>query len=158
MKILVLSDSHQTMKYMLAAIEKERPQYIIHLGDHTKDADQLKAMFPMLPILSIRGNCDYDFTAQEQVLSIYDGVRVLSVHGHRYGVKSGLLRYSLAAKECEADVALFGHTHHAVCEFYDGLWMMNPGSCGYCAAPSYGLIEILDGKVECSIKRIDDLR
>ena len=64
-------------------------------------------------------------------------------------MKSGLLRYTLAAKEQQVDVALFGHTHCAVCEQYDRMWLMNPGSCGYCARPSYGVITIHNRTVVC---------
>ena len=113
MKLLILSDSHGTMKYIQDAIERESPTHVIHLGDYTRDAQVLAQLYPMLPLLSVRGNCDYCDSTQELRLAEYDGVRVLMAHGHRYGVKSGLLRYLLAAKENQVDVALFGHTHCA---------------------------------------------
>lgn len=151
LKLLVLSDSHRTMKYMEQAVEQEKPDYVIHLGDHTADAEELSRQYPMLPILMIRGNCDLDPAHREQVLTEYGGVRVLAVHGHRYGVKSGLLRYELAARECQADVALFGHTHQTFCQEHDGRWLLNPGSCGYGARPSYGIVEIENGSAACCL-------
>ena len=132
---------------MVEAIEHEHPDEVIHLGDHTADAEELGHQYSLLPILIVRGNCDWDFTHQEQILTEYDHVRVLAAHGHRYGVKSGLLRYELAAKECQADLALFGHTHQPYCEQFGGLWMLNPGSCGYAAKPSYGIVEIENGNI-----------
>lgn len=143
---------------MIDVIEEEKPSHVIHLGDHVADADELSRQFPMLPILRIRGNCDFDFSCQEQVFTEYDGVKILAVHGHRYGVKSGLLHYSLAAKEKQADVALFGHTHCAFCEQYDILWLLNPGSCGYNSRPTYGVIEIKSGTPKCQIKTIEGRR
>ncbi len=155
MKILVLSDSHRYLDHMQTAIEQENPTHVIHLGDHVRDAEELSRRFPMLPVLKLRGNCDFDYDCREQALVEYDGVRILAVHGHRYGVKSGLLRYELAARESQADVALFGHTHLAYCQQYEGLWLLNPGSCGYCARPSYGIITIKNGSADCRVETFD---
>lgn len=154
MKILVLSDSHGSMEYMRSAIRQERPDYVIHLGDHARDAQSLGREFPMLPIASVRGNCDYgDFDIPEQRLVDYGGVRILMAHGHRYGVKTDLLRYAMTARENEVDVALFGHTHYAYCEEHQGFWLMNPGSCSY-HRPSCGIIEIRNGKASCRLRPI----
>ena len=154
MKLLVLSDSHGTIQYMCSAIQREQPDYVIHLGDHSRDLSQLMRQFPMLPMVSVRGNCDYsEFDVPEQRLAEYDGIRVFMSHGHRYGVKSGLLRYYMNARENQVDVALFGHTHSAFCEKKDGLWLLNPGSCGY-GRPSCGIVNIADGQVSCVVKSI----
>ena len=158
MKIVVLSDSHRCIQYMLDAIEKERPNCVIHLGDHSDDTDELRRCYPMLPILSVKGNCDFDPNCKELAIAEYGGIRIMAAHGHKYGVKSGLLRFVYAAKENQVHVALFGHTHSAYCEHYDGIWILNPGSCGYCSCPSYGLIEIHKQNVNCKICRIHDRR
>jgi len=156
MKILVLSDSHGTIRYMSDAISHEQPDYVIHLGDHARDAEQLRLAFPMLPIAGVRGNCDSgEFDVLEQKMAEYGGVRVLMAHGHRYGVKMGLLRYYMTARENQVDVALFGHTHQATCMEKDGVWLLNPGSCGY-GRPSYGIVEIQNGKVSCSVKYLSE--
>lgn len=155
MKILVLSDSHRTLKYMQSAVEQEQPDQVIHLGDHSSDAEKLERLYPTLPILSVRGNCDHSFTGREEVLTEFRGVRFLICHGHRYGVKNGLLSYELAARQALAQVALFGHTHRGYCEEYNGLWLLNPGTCGSVSNPSYGLIEIQNDKVQCSLHYFD---
>ena len=156
MKLLLLSDSHGCDRYMIRAVERLQPTHVIHLGDHTRDAEDLRRVFPMLPVVSVRGNCDYGDNTPEQRLVDFDGVRVLMCHGHRHGVKSGLLRYSMAARENQVDVALFGHTHLAYCEEYQGFWLLNPGSCGLCASPSCGVVEISNGKASCRIVRLDE--
>ena len=158
LKIVVLSDSHRCIQYMLDAIETERPNYVIHLGDHHDDTDELRRHYPMLPILSVKGNCDFDPNCRELAIAEYDGVRIMAAHGHKYGVKSGLLRFVYAAKENQVQVALFGHTHSAYCEQYDGIWVLNPGSCGCCSCPSYGLIEIQSQNAICQIRRIQARR
>ena len=86
------------------------------------------------------------------------GVSVYMTHGHRHQVKLStgiLLKDARAAK---ADIVLYGHTHTAGCHREDdGLWVMNPGSCGYFGG-SAGVIELSDGKIEtCRILREEDL-
>ena len=50
------------------------------------------------------------------------------------------------ARNCGADIVLYGHTHIPECyQEKDGLWVMNPGSAGY--GPTAGLLEIENGKV-----------
>ena len=79
-------------------------------------------------------------------------------HGHRHNVKmyTGLLLKD--ARAVGAAIALYGHTHEAECyREDDGLWVMNPGSCGYYGG-SAGLIEVADKKIiECRIIRQNDL-
>lgn len=148
MKILVLSDSHGTMQYMCDAVEKEQPDYIIHLGDLAKDAEELSAYYPNIPVASVRGNCDRFSDQPETRFAEYGGFRIFSCHGHTYGVKSGLLRASYAAKETGADIFLFGHTHIPFHDEADGLILLNPGACGrgnIFGKPSYGVIELGQG-------------
>ena len=141
---------------MCRAVNCFKPDYVIHLGDHSDDAEALRREFPMLPVASVRGNCDFrDIDVPEQRLAEYGGVRVLMAHGHRHGVKSGMLRYYMTAKENQVDVALFGHTHCGFCENKDGLWLMNPGSCGY-GRPSCGIVDIKDGSAACRVVLITE--
>lgn len=157
MKILVVSDSHGKCEYMLRAIRLENPDYLIHLGDHSLDAQCLKSTYPALPILSIRGNCDCTDTQTPDIAEpVYAGIRFFATHGHRYGVKNGLLRILMAAKEKAARIVLFGHTHCAYCEEHSGVWMLNPGSCGQGINATYGLIVIKDELLVCSVKRIEE--
>ena len=157
MNILVFSDTHRDIEPMLHVIEHDAPDHVIHLGDHIRDTEEIQRRFQMLPVLSVKGNCDFEPDGREQALADFFGIRILAVHGHRYGVKSGLLRYHFAAKENQVDVALFGHTHQAYCEYHDGIWLMNPGSCS-ALRPSYGQIIIENKQVSCQIKYINDWR
>lgn len=151
MKILVLSDSHRATQPMLDAVRREHPDAVIHLGDHASDTQELSAQFPLLPLCVVRGNCDlYEDSVPESALMKWEGVRIFAVHGHRYGVKSGVLRLHFAAMEKEASVILYGHTHIAYCEQHDGIWMMNPGACGR-SRPSYGIIEIKNSIPHCHV-------
>ena len=77
-------------------------------------------------------------------------------HGHVHNVKCS--RYALIkdAREARAQAALYGHTHEPDCHEEDGLWILNPGSCGHNGG-SVGLIEVNDGKIlSCGILRQED--
>ena len=60
MKVLVFSDSHGYNMSMAYAIEREKPDAVLHLGDHTDDADDIRRAFPALTIYHVRGNNDFD--------------------------------------------------------------------------------------------------
>ncbi len=142
---MILSDSHGVMQYMCDAVEKEHPDYVIHLGDHARDAEELSRYYPQLPITSVCGNCDLlsDVPATRSV--IYLGKKFFLCHGHTLGVKGGLLRAVYKAREEGADVLHYGHTHIPFHDETDGLTILNPGACGnqnYFGKPSYGVIEI----------------
>ena len=133
---------------MYAAIDRHSPHQAIHLGDLMDDAEEVAQHYPKLPFCMVPGNCDGWTTAPVKKQIVLEGKSILLSHGHRWGVKSGYAAALADARAVGADILLFGHTHRAVCEQQeDGLWMMNPGP----ARSSYGLIEITDGTVACSL-------
>ena len=55
MKILVVSDSHGSVGTILTAIDREKPDVLIHLGDGLNDLQDIKFSGQ---IYGARGNCD----------------------------------------------------------------------------------------------------
>lgn len=154
MNILVLSDSHGDLDAMIQAVEAVKPDCVLHLGDYWKDAMKLHERLGALPFYAVPGNCDMSVHAMDTRLLELEGVRIYMTHGHELRVKMSPLRAILAAQEAQARVLCFGHTHSALCEERDGLWILNPGACGGKFA-SYGVIEIgQSGGVTCRIQRI----
>ena len=51
---------------------------------------------------------------------------------------------AMAAREAGARLLCFGHTHEALCEFENGLWIVNPGAAGSIARPTYA-VAVLEG-------------
>ena len=51
MNILVLSDSHGNISNMEEAVEREKPDMILHLGDCWRDAERLAERRRVAPIL-----------------------------------------------------------------------------------------------------------
>lgn len=161
MKILVLSDSHSGLSFMRRAIRAVRPNAVIHLGDYYEDGMTMAEEFPNLIFHQVPGNCDLHRMPkwQHEILSypIY-GVPFYMTHGHRHGVKMSTGKLIADARASRAAAALYGHTHIPDChQEEDGLWVLNPGSCGS-SGGSVGLLEIDNGEITaCRILRWDDL-
>ena len=157
MKILLLSDSHASMRYMRQKIEEEMPDAVMHLGDYFSDGETMAEEYPDLPFFAVPGNCDLHrgwITEPSIKIVTLGGVRIMMTHGHLHRVK--MERYSLIkdARENRVQIVCFGHTHEPYCnQEEDGLWVMNPGSAGY-GGGSAGIIEVKDGKiVSCRLIR-----
>jgi putative phosphoesterase len=161
MKILVLSDSHRSLKFMRRCVDAIRPDAIVHLGDYYDDADLLHEEYPRIPMYQVSGNCDIYRCppfARDILIMPVCGVSLYMTHGHRHNVKMYLDMLLRDARASNVQAVLYGHTHIPNCyQDKDGMWVLNPGSCGtYC--PSAGLIEVEDGKIiSCTHVTQEDL-
>ena len=81
MKVLVFSDSHGYNMSMAYAIEREKPDAVLHLGDHTDDADDIRRAFPALTIYHVRGNNDFDMDVPLFAVVTVGGLRMAREHG-----------------------------------------------------------------------------
>ena len=161
MKILVLSDSHSSLRFMFRCVAVVKPDAIVHLGDYFDDGQALHEDFPGIPFYQVPGNCDrYRCPPGQPEILIHKigGVLLYMTHGHKHSVKSYLGSLVRDARRSGAAAALYGHTHVPdVHREDDGLWVLNPGSCGYYGGTA-GLMEIQDGKIRnCRILTADDL-
>lgn len=151
MKILVLSDSHSALRFMRACIEKVKPHTVIHLGDYYDDGAAMADEYPEISFVQVPGNCDrYRCPpfCPEVLIQSACGLPLYMTHGHKHMVKSGVYRLLLDARKAKVQAVLYGHTHIADChQEEDGLWVMNPGSCGY-GGGTAGIIETAGGKVQ----------
>ena len=148
MIILVLSDSHAALSFMRRCVDKIKPDAIVHLGDFYEDAEALREDYSHIPFHMVAGNCDrYRCPMDARELLCYDvcGVRLFMTHGHNHKVKMGLGALLKDGRDMGAAAVLYGHTHVADCHREsDGLWVLNPGTCGHFGG-SAGVIET-DGK------------
>lgn len=123
-KVLILSDSHGLTEEITRIKERHQLKHMIHCGDSELDMDaEVLDHFQI-----VGGNCDMDPEYPDEQVIVIEGIRFLIVHGHLHHVKSGLLPLSYRAKEVNAEVVCFGHTHIAGAEMMDGLLFINPGS------------------------------
>lgn len=159
MKILVLSDSHATLRIMRSAVDAIKPDAIIHLGDFFDDGEVIREENPQIPFYSVPGNCDRNRMYQprpEALCCAVCGVRIYMTHGHNHNVKLSLYSLVQDAREYGVQAALFGHTHAPHCELADGLWILNPGSCGN-GCGTVGLIETVNGRIlNCRVLRQEE--
>jgi len=78
----------------------------------------------------VLGNNDYGVQAPETAVFDFADHRFFMAHGHRYGLYSGFHNFLAVAKNADADVALFGHSHVPFLKKIDGILLINPGSVG----------------------------
>ena len=161
MNILVLSDSHAGISFMKYAVDRVKPNAIIHLGDYFDDGVTLSELYPHIPFHQVPGNCDkYRLLGIHSETLCYPvcGVKLFMTHGHNHHVKSSLYRLLQDAAASGAQAVLFGHTHEALCyQEENGLWVLNPGPCGSYGG-SVGLIQVVNNKIaSCRTLRQEDL-
>ena len=96
------------------------------------------------PLVELCGQHEY-----QSLLKPAEHGRILDGWADLESTVGAAFREALAdARAAGADILLFGHTHHACCQqLEDGLWMLNPGA----SRSSFGLIQIEDGAISCSI-------
>ncbi len=153
MKILVLSDSHGNRNALRQILAKENDaDMIVHLGDGAGDMAAFLPFTVNKSVICVRGNCDDKSLGflEKQTFSAGD-IRVLACHGHRFGVKTGLLSLYYEAQCQNAKLALYGHTHaHAVTE-NEGVLMVNPGAAFF---GRYAVVAVEGGAISPELRYV----
>lgn len=152
MRLLVISDSHgRAGKIRDIIMTHDEADAVIFLGDGERDIDRAMESFPEKKFFCVCGNCDLYSQNPETLLEIFAGKRVYCTHGYLEKVKYGtdLLFKTGAAKG--ADIILYGHTHTAVTDYRDGIYIMNPGTA---SAGEYGFVDITSAGIVCSLGKI----
>lgn len=154
MRILVVSDTHGDAFSLRAAILKQpRAEVVIHLGDGEEEAADAKASFPDRMFLMVRGNCDWGSTLPAEESITLAGKNIFYTHGYTYNVKYEMYSAISAARSRKADILLFGHTHAAMTEYRDGIYIMNPGSL-HSSSGTYGILDITHAGIVPSIRKV----
>lgn len=155
MKFVVISDTHKILDKAIETIKKEKPDFCIHLGDVVQDCEDLERLFPNQKFIFVKGNNDFwtkNASFPDERIFTLDGKKFFICHGHTYHVKQGLYALLKKAKDENADIVLYGHTHQSYLE-QDDITVMNPGSYG-----KYGVITIENGKVTASIENLLNIK
>lgn len=158
MRLLIVSDSHGRYERLSELLDRQRGvDALIFLGDGLADLERADAYSRGFSVFAVKGNCDSfslrlrESAPEESVINL-DGYRFLLMHGHTRGVKYGLTNAIYAAREREADILLFGHTHECVEKYIpDGeeysldkpLRIFNPGSLG-ASGDGYGYFGLIE--------------
>lgn len=154
MKALIVSDSHGEVDNLEKAVMQTQPDCIYHLGDYIDDSNDLRKIFPQIPIYAVCGNCDRITPGPLLLRDEIGGIRLMGCHGHKYGVKSDLMRLRYAAMELGVQLCMYGHTHVPFCEEIGEILFLNPGACsGY--DPTYATVEVKNGEMQCKLHRLN---
>ncbi|MGM0608046.1 MAG: metallophosphoesterase family protein [Candidatus Muiribacteriota bacterium] len=168
MKIGIISDTHQNvmsadLRFFFKDL-KSKVDFLIHCGDINgiDFLSELKEIFDS-KLIAVLGNMD-----RESLETILNSVEIIEVEGLKIGVTHSTgapaqtpeNAYEILKKE-KPDIILFGHSHHPYNEYREKILMLNPGSLldeTFAPYTSYGLIEIINGKIiknEIIRKKID---
>lgn len=146
MRILVMSDCHGAINRVKKALnEQPDAKDIFYLGDGISEVENIVHSYPDRSFHLVHGNCDWNSMLPTTASKTLGGTTVFYTHGHTLFVKRNTDMLLAAAKQAEAKIALFGHTHCAVIEYKDGIYLVNPGALsGSRNGPeSYAVIDIL---------------
>ena len=150
MRILVVSDVHGNSRALAQAIEQQpEARTVVFLGDGLRQAEDAADEYTDRTFYMVPGNCDFASTLPPVRQETFGGRRFYFTHGHVHDVKYGLYRLEMAARQAEAEVVLFGHTHCPFEDYADGLYMLNPGSLGH--GGTYGYVDVTPGGVMTGI-------
>ena len=151
MKILVISDTHRSLKLAGEAIKDHLPaDLLIHLGDFIEDGADLARQFG-IEFSGVRGNNDYSPGKNELELEL-NGFRLLAVHGHYFEIDNDLEPLFEEARQRKVNLVLFGHNHKSGIYERDGIYLMNPGNLFLAEKEnSLGVIELNQGGMVLSI-------
>jgi uncharacterized protein len=125
-KILIVSDSHGAAE-MLEDIERlhgHETDLMIHCGDSELSEEDAA----MKNFKSVKGNCDFFGSFPDEEIYVANGVKIFVTHGHLYSVKTTLAKLFYKAKELQADIVCFGHSHILGAEMVEDVLFINPGS------------------------------
>jgi|SRR5690554_1279388 len=125
MKLLITGDIHGRSD-MLQKVLKKVKTFDLHLN-----TGDLGLEFPTIEaakMIAVKGNTDYYLDLPTERLIEHQGLRILLTHGHLQNVKYGLNELILMAKEMDANICIFGHTHDAFYRRIDNIIFINPGA------------------------------
>ncbi len=126
MRILVISDSHGDALKLRKAVEQQpSAEILFYLGDGEHDLEYAGVQ---IPAVKVKGNCDWGSELPAFSVDKIEGKTIYSTHGYAEFVKHGITGLMDAAKNYDAHIALYGHTHNPVTQYIDGVWYINPGS------------------------------
>ncbi len=153
MLVGVISDTHNpsvgTLPPPEVAIAFQGVDVILHAGDiYTPHC--LDWLEKIAPVYAVELGADAHFRKDPRVVN---NARVLQLEGHTIGLTHDLLVPGMAQEiteftplskhfppdadlataletvfDADVDIVIFGHTHYAVVEEYQGILMVNPGS------------------------------
>ena len=138
-QLLVFSDTHGSVKALKTifnwAKDRMPPAGTIcasaFLGDGIADLQQAAdATGFYCDWKLVSGNNDFGYSMPSAAVFEYGEHNFFMCHGHRHSLHGDYYSLVQAARNVNADAALFGHAHVPFCKVIDGVLLLNPGSVG----------------------------
>ena len=160
MKYLVVSDNHGDRDILVDLVNKweNKVDGMFHCGDsELKDSDSLWSK-----LVVVAGNCDYQPNFKKEVNLTVGIDRFYMTHGHLFNVNMGLTQLSLSARENQANLCFYGHTHKLAAEMDQGTLYLNPGSISQPRGPyshlkTYAIVETTDSEIKVNFYTRDHM-
>ena len=172
MKLLIASDIHGSLHFLeklLSAIEKEKPEKVILLGDiyyHGPRNPLPKKYNPMKvsemlnsyadKLICVKGNCDAEVDQMISEFKIEDHInielnnkKIMFTHGHKFNIDN---------KVENIDILIYGHFHTGFIKEENNQYFINSGSITLPknnTPHSYLLIESNNESISITLKDID---
>lgn len=155
MKVLIVSDTHRKNENYFKALDRVRPDLVIHCGD-AEGSEYALENAADCPVRIVLGNNDFfSYLPRELDLEI-GSFKVWVTHGHNYYVSMGNEAIKREAVVRGADIVVYGHTHKPVVDRDGRVIAVNPGSLSYPRQegrrPSYVIMEVEDGQAQFAIE------
>jgi len=149
-KIVVTSDSHGKIHNLYNIYKQNKDaDMFIHLGDYVSDAEKASRRLG-IDVICVKANGDFSSFLPLHKEVLIERNKILAVHGHIERVKFSLTRLSFLAREKQADIVLFGHTHIPLIE-NNGTLFVNPG---HAFGGQYAILTIEKGVANAEIKKL----
>lgn len=131
MKVLIVSDTHKSHRNLEKVLEENKDRdMLIHLGDVEGAEDYIEALADC-PVHMVSGNNDFFSDLPAEEVFMIGKHRIFITHGHYYSIVIGEERLAKAARDRNADIVMYGHTHRPFFKEEEGLIILNPGSIAY---------------------------
>lgn len=110
---------------MNEVLEEGLPDAVLFAGDAGFSQNQV---YLNVPQYTVRGNCDYISTADDEELIPFGLHQIYLAHGHLLRVKQTLDLLASAARSRDAKIAVYGHTHRQGLDLVNNVYCVNPGA------------------------------
>jgi len=127
MKLLITSDVHGSKDRLAKVIKRHQDvDYHLNAGDMCLD----QHTYAKHLLITVKGNNDFSsIEPYHRILELKD-LKVYLTHGHIEHVKYGLESLKNQAKNVDAKLIVFGHTHKRYLETDEDITILNPGALG----------------------------
>jgi putative phosphoesterase len=151
----LISDTHGLLRPKVHTVF-QGVDVILHAGDVCGD-DILAELRTIAPVHAVAGNCDPpgDPNLPLSFEQTFESVRLHMSHGHELGRPKP---EELLKQYPDADVIVYGHTHHQMLLNGAGRIVVNPGAAGarrFNLPPSVAVMQIDEDRVSVEIVALE---